>query len=238
MFASPEQIEALRALQEAERGMVAVRAAFEGSASRREHAEALERLRQVEDKMRGLMAARQRISSAIAAAEADDAALARQQEEAQRAIDGAGTDYRSIETNTKKLNDLARKRTEAEAGLERAYEEMQRAEGLARRLADAHAACRQREQEAGQAFARERATFGGRIDELDAQREQASALLSDELRAAYREAAQRSGGVGLAELREEACGACRRAIQDGHLIALRAQAPVGTCPHCGRLLVI
>ncbi|MFR8300535.1 MAG: C4-type zinc ribbon domain-containing protein [Gordonibacter urolithinfaciens] len=42
--------------------------------------------------------------------------------------------------------------------------------------------------------------------------------------------------VGL--LTEGRCGVCRTVIDGGRLIDLKAEAPLGTCPHCKRLLVV
>ena len=39
-------------------------------------------------------------------------------------------------------------------------------------------------------------------------------------------------------LSEGKCGSCRTPLEHGKLIELRAHAPLGVCPNCGRLLIV
>ena len=59
-----------------------------------------------------------------------------------------------------------------------------------------------------------------------------------ELRDTYHRTAARTGGVAVGLLTEGRCGVCRTVIDGGRLIDLKAEAPLGTCPHCKRLLVV
>ena len=87
-------------------------------------------------------------------------------------------------------------------------------------------------------FQQEGGALQADIGRMTAHRETLSAELSDELRDAYDRTAARTGGVAVGLLTEGRCGVCRTVIDGGRLIDLKAEAPLGTCPHCKRLLVV
>ena len=74
--------------------------------------------------------------------------------------------------------------------------------------------------------------------DLAASHDQIAANLPADLKARYDRAAKHCGGVAVALLRDDACGACRAPIEQGHLIDLKAHAPLGECPNCKRLLIV
>ena len=87
-------------------------------------------------------------------------------------------------------------------------------------------------------FQREGGALQAEIARMSADREGMSAELSPELRDTYNRTASRTGGVAVGLLAEGRCGVCRTVIDGGRLIDLKAEAPLGTCPHCKRLLVV
>ena len=87
-------------------------------------------------------------------------------------------------------------------------------------------------------FRQEGGALQADIGRMTADRDALSAKLSDELRDAYDRTAARTGGVAVGLLTEGRCGVCRNVIDGGRLIELKANAPLATCPHCKRLLVV
>ena len=65
-----------------------------------------------------------------------------------------------------------------------------------------------------------------------------AASLPGELADRYERAAKHCGGVAVAILNENACGACRVPIDAGRLASIKREAPLSMCPHCKRLLVV
>lgn len=89
-----------------------------------------------------------------------------------------------------------------------------------------------------------RSEFGGRLAELEAQRERAAALLPAEAREAFDEAAEQNEGEALAEVqavsvrhREYACGGCNAELPlDAFSRVTSPREDVVTCLTCGRIL--
>jgi predicted nucleic acid-binding Zn-ribbon protein len=94
------------------------------------------------------------------------------------------------------------------------------------------------------ALAEAKGEFGGRLAELEAQRERAAAMLTAEVREAFDEAAEQNDGEALAEVqvvslhhREFACGGCNAELPRDAYSRVAAQGDdVVTCLNCGRIL--
>ncbi|MFO0963071.1 MAG: C4-type zinc ribbon domain-containing protein [Phycisphaerales bacterium] len=88
--------------------------------------------------------------------------------------------------------------------------------------------------------------FGGRLGELEAQRERAASLLAPDAREAFDEAAEQNDGEALAEItvvdlrhREFACGGCNSELPLDKYSKVAAQRDdVVTCVNCGRILYL
>ena len=138
--------------------------------------------------------------------------------------------------------------------LEKLGEELAKIEGVQGQVSRALAELEKQEASAIASFQREGSALQSDIARMSADREGMSADLSADLREAYHRTAARTGGVAVGLLTEGRCGvcrtflcqpphgfprgACRAVIEGGRLIDLKAEAPLGTCPHCKRLLVV
>lgn len=54
----------------------------------------------------------------------------------------------------------------------------------------------------------------------------------------YEQTLERCGGVALAELTNDSCGACRSSFDQSRMSKIRSEAPIATCPSCHRLLLV
>ena len=54
----------------------------------------------------------------------------------------------------------------------------------------------------------------------------------------YEQTLERCGGVALAELVNNSCGACRISFDQSRLSRIHSEAPLATCPSCHRLLLV
>ena len=199
---------------------------------------ARQKKRTIEQKRDQVAEMRARAEGMAAKLEAEDAELAEKQRRVQEAIDGSLGNYRNVEAHTKELNGFAKRRNALEVELTRLGEELAKIEGVQSQVSQALAEVDKQEAAAIVSFQREGGALQAEIARMSADREGMSAELSPELRDTYNRTAARTGGVAVGLLTEGRCGVCRTVIDGGRLIDLKAEAPLGTCPHCKRLLVV
>ena len=199
---------------------------------------ARQKKRTIEQKRDQLAEMRAQAEAKASKLEAEDAELAEKQRRVQEAIDGSRGDYRNVEAHTKELNGFAKRRNALEVELTRLGEELAKIEGVQSQVSQALAEVDKQEAAAIVSFQREGGALQAEIVRMSADREGMSAELSPELRDTYNRTASRTGGVAVGLLTEGRCGVCRTVIDGGRLIDLKAEAPLGTCPHCKRLLVV
>ncbi len=168
----------------------------------------------------------------------EDASLAKKEAGVQAAIEAAHGDFRNAEARTKELAGIAKRRASLADDHDAAAEELAKVEGLEGQIERMVADLAEQEQAAVESFQREGGALKNGISQLQAQRSATAGGLDPEVLALYEKAAARSGGVAVGRLDGNRCGACRASIDGGRLIDLKAQAPLGTCPSCKRLLII
>lgn len=170
--------------------------------------------------------------------EDEDRSLAEKQERAQELIDAAGSDFRKVESHSREMAGAA-KRREALAEKRVVVEaQLAKIKGVRNQLEGAIAASEAEEARLRADFEDEDNALAEHIRTCTAQRDKLVATVDPSLVKMYEKTAARTGGVAIGRLEEEACGICRTGIEGGRLIALRAEAPLGTCPTCKRLLVV
>lgn len=170
--------------------------------------------------------------------EDEDASLAEKQRNVQQSIDEQRGDYRSVEVRTKELNGFAKRRNVLEEELGKVGEDLAKIEGVQNQVMSALDGLEKQEATAIASFQQEGGNLQAGIARLTAERSSLESSLPDELREAYQQTAARTGGVAVGRLMDGRCGVCRNVIDGGRLIDLKTQAPLGTCPHCKRLLVV
>ena len=199
---------------------------------------ARQKKRTIEQKRDQLAEMRAQAEAKASKLEAEDAELAEKQRRVQEAIDGSRGDYRNVEAHSKELGGFAKRRNTLEGELTKLGEELAKIEGVQGQVSRARAELEKQEASAIASFQREGSALQSDIARMSADREGMSADLSADLREAYHRTAARTGGVAVGLLTEGRCGVCRTVIDGGRLIDLKAEAPLGTCPHCKRLLVV
>ncbi len=168
----------------------------------------------------------------------EDASLAKKEAGVQAAIEAAHGDFRNAEARTKELAGIAKRRASLADDHDAAAAELAKVEALEGQIERMAADLADQEQAAVESFQREGGALKNGIAQLQAQRSATAGGLDPEVLALYEKAAARSGGVAVGRLDGSRCGACRASIDGGRLIDLKAQAPLGTCPSCKRLLII
>ena len=193
---------------------------------------------EIQDKLDQVCELQKRADAEMTTVEDEDRSLVEKQERAQEIIDVAGSDYRKVESQSREMagimkrrETLAEKRVEVQAQLDKI-------QGVRQQLEGAIATSEAKEASLRAAFEGEDGALAEGIRANTANRDALLASVAPELASAYTKTAEKTSGVAIGKLEGETCGVCRTHIEGGHLIALRSQAPIGTCPACKRLLVI
>ena len=187
------------------------------------------------DQVVGLQTAKE---AEILKVEDEDRSLAEKQERAQEDIDKAASDYRRVESHSRDMAGIVKRRVTLEEQLGVLKAELARIVDIRNQLEGAIATCNAKEEQLRSSFKAEDDALIERVRELLSTRADLAARVPNDLMKLYDETAAKTGGVALGRLVEGFCGVCRSQIEGGHLIELRAQAPLGTCPTCKRLLIV
>lgn len=168
----------------------------------------------------------------------EDASLAKKQQGVQAALEAAQGDYRNVEARAKELDGLVRRRSSLAEDLDRVSVELEKIEAVEAQIAKALEELDAHEQAAIASFQKEGGALKMGIMKLEEERARLADSVSEKILRVYEKAAARSGGVAVSRLDGTRCGACRTNLEGGRLIELKAQAPLGTCPNCKRLLIV
>ncbi len=177
-------------------------------------------------------------SRKLARIDDEDASLAKKEAGVQAAIDAARGDFRNVEARTKELAGIVRRRGTIAEDREKVVAELEKVRAIEDQIASALEEVGAKEQQAIEVFQKRGGELKQSIAELQSQRNQVKSRLDAEMSRAFDRVSARAGGVVIGVLDEARCGVCHAPIESGRLIDLRAQAPLGVCPACKRLLVI
>lgn len=181
---------------------------------------------------------KEKAEAGIAKVEAEDALLIERRQRAQALIDAAGSDYRSIELHSREINGFTKRRGTLDEELTRLTSELDRIDQVRSQIAEAARRLAAEEDELTASFREQSGVVSEHISALAAKRASIAQSLPPDLVDLYRAHAGQAGGVGVGRLVDDSCGVCRTPVAGGKLIELKAQAPLGVCPACKRLLAI
>lgn len=193
---------------------------------------------EIQEKLDQVYELQKRADGEMTEVEDEDRSLVEKQERAQELIDAAGSNYRKVESHSKEMAGVAKRReTLAEKRIE-VQAQLDKIKGVRDQLEGAIAASEAEEARLRTAFEGEDAALADQIRACTAKRDEMAASIAPDLAKLYAKTAEKTGGVAIGKLEDDTCGICRTGIEGGRLIALKAEAPLGTCPTCKRLLVI
>ena len=171
--------------------------------------------------------------------EDEDRSLLEKQQRAQEIIDTAGSDYRRVESNSKEMAGVAKRRETLSHKADEIAVQLDKILGLRSQLEGAIAASQAEEDRLRNAFSEDDRKLVESISALMARRGEIVSQLPEDLFKLYEKTAAKTGGVAVGRLTEGGiCGVCRTAIEEGRLIEVKAAAPLAVCPTCKRLLVV
>ena len=172
------------------------------------------------------------------AVEDEDCSLAERQARAQEIIDTAGSDFRKVESQSREMASTAKRREDLALKMVDIDARLGKINGVRTQLEDAVAASEAEEARLRAEFEADDTALADEVKSLLSRRVELMASIDGKLGALYQKTADARGGVGIGKLADESCGVCRTGIEGGRLISLKAEAPLGVCPNCKRLLVI
>jgi len=170
--------------------------------------------------------------------EDEQAILERKQEETQAKIDSAGGDFRAVQSLTRDLGGIAKRLAALEDEIAAETTKYRQVSGVKKQVESAIATMDAQAFKIRDAYQRDAAILKSQIEQARAQSDELAADVEPQLLKAYRDAARRAGGVGMARLVEDRCSTCRNHIDANKMLQVKREAPVSTCPSCHRLLII
>ncbi|WP_283171009.1 zinc ribbon domain-containing protein [Curtanaerobium respiraculi] len=238
MEATPEQISLLQQLQEHDRRRLRAKLALENLPQPAKIAAVRSKREAVQAKFDQIETLRQRQDEALEHIGDEDAQLVERQKETQAKIDELQGDYRSVNSLTRDLEGIAKRRETLEFESTNIMGKLDEISVLASKVAAALEQLSAQEAKLSDSYG-EKAVELKRIMEDEGQAAlRVASDLPRNLLAWYRDAARLHGGIGIALLEEGRCGACRNVIEENRLLQIRREAPLSTCPHCGRILIV
>ncbi len=237
MQVKDEDISTLIELQHNDMELLRVQKAIADLPQRKTIVAARKKIKTIEEKQETVGKLRAKAEEKLAGISEEDGKLAAKQEEAQKAVDSA-SGYRDVEAHTREMDGYAKRRATLEEDLAAVDAELDKISAVEKQISTALAQLRETESAATAEFQSQGGELKKQEADLAASHDQIAANLPADLNARYDRAAKHCGGVAVALLRDNACGACRAPIEQGHLIDLKAHAPLGECPNCKRLLIV
>lgn len=237
MQVKDEDISTLIELQHNDMELLRVQKAIADLPQRKTIVAARKKIKAIEEKQETVGKLRAKAEEKLAGISEEDGKLAAKQEEAQKAVDSASS-YRDVEAHTREMDGYAKRRATLEEDLAAVDAELDKISAVEKQISTALAQLRETESAATAEFQSQGGELKKQEADLTSSHDQIAANLPADLKARYDRAAKHCGGVAVALLRDDACGACRAPIEQGHLIDLKAHAPLGECPNCKRLLIV
>lgn len=237
MYASREDLITLLELAKADRTALAAQKKLDDLPQRAQILAARKKRDSIFEKQRSVAEMRKAAEQEFSRISDEDAMLADKQAAVQETINSAHGDFRSVEAHTKELNGIAKRRSALDGQIEQVDARLQKIKAVEAQIDAVLAQIKAEEDAAVESFRTEGGTLKAAVAAANAVAAQHAAKLPDELVKLYRKTAKRCAGVALGVLENGRCSVCRSAIDESHLIDLRASRPLGVCPSCKRLLI-
>lgn len=238
MQVSPHDIESLLELQQIDLDISHLNKQLEELPQRSVILEARQKRASIEGKTAKIDQLKKEAKKKLTRILDEDASLAKKENGVQAAIEAAGNDFRGVEARTKELNGIFKRRQALAQDKTEAEEELAKITALEEQVLSAVDECNAVEQNAVAEFKQQGGTLVNEISMLKSKRELLLANIDPQVSDIYLKTNEIVGNVTIGKLAGARCSVCRVAVEGGRLIELKSQAPLSTCPACGRLLII
>ena len=117
-------------------------------------------------------------------------------------------------------------------------EQINKINPVMKQIMTALSAMEEKEKELVESFQKTGGSLRMVIVEGEKVRAELAQMIDPALLKLYEQTLERCGGVALAELVNNSCGACRISFDQSRLSRIHSEAPLATCPSCHRLLLV
>lgn len=238
MLATPEEIEALEGLQRIDTEVIRNTKKLEELPQRQAILEVRQKLAEVIKKKTQVQDMIDEAEDELSSLMAEDEKLAQKQAETQEALDRVKGDYRSVESYSKDLHGMSKRREKLASDMERIDQQIERIRPLMDQIMSACSELEAREKASIASFQEEGGALQKALMQAEAEHKKLQGIVNPQLYQAYERACNECGGIGVAELVDSSCSACRSAFDGGKLSKIKQDEPVSRCPSCRRLLII
>jgi hypothetical protein len=238
MQASHQDLAVLLEIQQLDLNIMNLTKQLEALPQRKVILDARARKQEIKAKQAKILSMKQQCAKKVNSYEDEISSLKKKEHGIQAAIEAAGNDFRNVEMRAKELDGICRRLQTVEADLAQAREKFSQIEEVELKADTAFEEFSATEETATEAFKAKGSELRIKIVTMEHQKAALAKNIEPQIKRLYDYSAERQGGVAIGKLEGARCGVCRTPIDSGHLADLRAEAPLGKCPVCHRLLII
>lgn len=238
MNATEQDISILRKLQEADRKVLSAKKEFQNLP----HREAILEVRTKKDEILKKKVQVQDMldneEGKLTSLVQEDEQLATKQEEITAELAEVQGDYRAVTSKTRELDGVRKRREKVALELSRVEEQVNKINPVMKQIMSALTTMEEKEKQLVESFQKTGGSLRAVIAEGEKVRTELASMVDPALLKVYEQTLERCGGVALAELVNNSCGACRISFDQSRLSRIHSEAPLATCPSCHRLLLV
>lgn len=169
---------------------------------------------------------------------ATDSQLAADQDKIQNEIKTTQGDYRKVEAATNKLNELTLKRQKVDAQLEQLEANFNKIKQLKEKIDASIEKLSLQEDDLQKQLETSNVQLKLDMDKASLDKKKIEAEISREAIELYKKSRNIVGRIVIAHNEGGLCSVCRAKFSGAHLSKFDKEAPISTCPHCLRLIVL
>ena len=238
MHATYEQVDALQSLQDIDIQIVRARKEVDELPEKQQIFDLRQKRAAIQQKRKSVLELKDMAITQVSRLEDDVANIERMVIAAQQHIEASKGDFRRAGNASKELEGHVKHLDDLQAQLEAARKRSAEANEVLNQIGTALDALAKKEEQLVAAYREKGGRLLALIAELEPQREAFVQQIPTDVLDQYTRLLKGKQGVAVAHLQGEACDACRGTMDQAHMVALRAEAPLSICPKCGRLLVV
>lgn len=238
MKCSPETLELLDDLQALDFTILNLERTFETLPQRQNILKARQTLEDLRTRKASSTALVEKAQAKVDGILEEDAEVAEKQKAIEELLSGKATGYRDVEARNKELSALAKRRETLAHHLGGCDADLEKAKAADAKISAAIALVETQEAREVATFKEQGTELQKRIARAKAERAALAPKVDADVLALYDKTAERCGGVALGHLKGSTCSVCRGTIDEARLHQIRREAPLSSCPHCRRLLVV
>lgn len=238
MNATEHDISVLRKLQEADRKVLSAKKEFEALPHRKAILEVRAKKDEILKKKVQVQDLLDDVEGRLAAFVQEDEELSDKQDDITNLLSEVQGDYRAVTAHTRDLDGVRKRREKVSLEVTRLEEQVNNINPVMKQIMKALETLDAKEKELIESFQKTGGALKQVIVDGEKVREELASMIDPALLKVYEQTLERCGGIAIADLVDNACGACRSTFDQSRMSQIRAEAPISTCPICRRLLIV